>query len=42
MKEMYVSPVIEVVVYEVEDVITESSIADVAENEFSYNGNWDK
>lgn len=40
MKEMYVSPVIEVVAYEVEDVITESSV--VAENVTPYNANWDK
>jgi hypothetical protein len=44
MKEMYVSPVIEVVAYEVEDVITESSVVaqSVPENIAYYNLNWDK
>ena len=45
MKEMYVSPVIEVVAYEVEDVITASSsgVQSVAENLYTYNREaWDK
>jgi hypothetical protein len=41
MKEMYVSPVIEVVEYEVEDVITASAVlVDLAKDDNNFNDKW--
>ncbi len=40
MKEMYVSPAIEVIEYEVEDVITASGI-DLAANDNEFSDKWD-
>ena len=41
MKEMYVSPVIEVVEYEVEDVITASAVrVDLAKYDNNFNDKW--